>query len=613
MKNICIHGHFYQPPREDPWLEAVPRQPSAAPYHDWNARITAECYEPNGKAKILDETGNPVGAYNNYAWMSFNIGPTLLSWLEQNAPTAYARILDADQAAAKRCGGHGAAIAQVYNHMILPLASTRDQRTQVLWGIRDFARRFGRQPEGMWLPETAVDIDSLCALADAGITYTILEPHQAKRWRIEGEASWQESAPETTQPYRVNLPGGRSLAVFFYDGPTSRAIAFEGLLKDGQVFADRLRAGLTGKGPELSHVATDGESYGHHHRYGEMALAYTIKLLQEDPEIELTHYGAYLAKHPPRREVEISENTSWSCAHGIERWRSACGCKGGEAPSQDWRPILRQALDELRDDLAPLFEKALGELLHDPWAARDDYIEVVLDRSSAVSTAFLERRAKSRLAAADKVRALKLLEIQRQAMLMYTSCGWFFDDLGRIETLQIIRYAARAIELTHEVLNKDFEPSFVKTLRKAKTADGRDGEALYRKIITEKTDLIGVAALYGQLALEDQADEKTTIGAFRVKEEDARSTSQGEARLAVGTVSVKSRITREATQAVFGYMRDAQGQLQGGACPFPGRKAYESFAWEMTNLFFQKDIAGAKRLLETTLKGHVYCEKLEAP
>src|SRR2546423_4325479 len=450
IRFICIHGHFYQPPRENPWLEAVETQDSAHPYHDWNERVAAECYGPNAAARILDARDRIAKIVNNYASISFNFGPTLLSWLEQREPDVYAAIVDADRVSRDRFGGHGSALAQAYNHMILPLANERDKRTQVRWGACDFERRFGRRPEGMWLPETAVDVDSLEALAEEGIALTILEPHQAARWRRIGDDDWSEHAGaiDPTMPYRCTLPSGRTMAIFFYDGPISRAVAFERLLARGENLAHRL-LGAFSEGrthPQLVNIATDGETYGHHHRYGDMALAYALDYINEQKLARVANYGQFLAEHPPERSVELIERTAWSCAHGIERWRSDCGCStGGDAGwNQQWRTPLRDALDWLRDQVAELFETRGGDVLHDVWAARDDYINVVLDRSDESLRRFLLAHARE---GARVETVLEMLEMQRNAMLMYTSCGWFFNDISGIETVQVLHYAARVIQL----------------------------------------------------------------------------------------------------------------------------------------------------------------------
>src|SRR5581483_2394860 len=405
IRFICIHGHFYQPPRENPWLEAVETQDSAAPYHDWNERITAECYEPNASSRILDAHDRIVKIVNNYASISFNFGPTLLSWLEEKAPSTYAAIIDADRASHERFGGHGSAIAQAYNHVILPLANDRDRRTQVRWGVRDFEKRFGRKPEGMWLPETAVDVPSLEALAAEGILFTILEPHQAK--------VTNGGSIDTTRPYWCRLPTGKSIAIFFYDGPISRAVAFERLLARGENLAHRLLGAFSEstKHAQLVNIATDGETYGHHHRYGDMALAYAVDYINERKLARIANFGQFLAENPPTDEVQIVEQTSWSCSHGVGRWQLDCGCNVG-APSgwtQQWRAPLRTALDWLRDECAAIFEEFGKRVLIDPWQAREDYIDVVLDRSDDN----VERFVKLHATEPKTTQILELLELQR--------------------------------------------------------------------------------------------------------------------------------------------------------------------------------------------------------
>src|ERR1700722_8392438 len=415
LRYVCVHGHFYQPPRENPWLETVEIQDSAAPYHDWNDRITAECYAPNGASRITNKQNEIIRIMNNYARMSFNFGPTLLSWLADKAPRTYRMIVDADKVSAQHYSGHGSAIAQVYNHIIMPLASKRDALTQIRWGIADFEHRFHRRPEGMWLAETAVNRSVLDLMAQEGIKFTILAPVQCARVRrldppagtaskpnldpvaaaaAPAEEPWVQTPNanvDPTRPYLVKLDEGRSIAVFFYDGPTSRAIAFEGLLNSGENFANRLIADFHPPSPEapnaaqLSPVATDGESYGHHHKHGEMALSYAMHTIEDGQQARLTNYGEFLEKFPPTWQAEVVEDTSWSCAHGVERWRSNCGCNSGGKPgwNQEWRAPLREALDYLRDATAPLAEQLAQPLLKNLWVARDAYIQVILDRTPA--------------------------------------------------------------------------------------------------------------------------------------------------------------------------------------------------------------------------------------
>ncbi|HEX4040004.1 MAG TPA: DUF3536 domain-containing protein [Acidobacteriaceae bacterium] len=570
---ICIHGHFYQPPRENPWLETVEAQDSAAPWHDWNERITAECYAPNSAARIVDQQNQIIRILNNYARMSFNFGPTLLSWLEQNAARVHDAIVHADQRSQTRFSGHGSAMAQAYNHMIMPLAATRDRITQIRWGIADFEHRFHRMPEGMWLPETAVDSETLDLLAQNGIRFVLLAPHQCARTRPlapgkstkDGKttaSAWTEitnASVDTTRSYIVRLKEGRSLAVFFYDGARSRAIAFEGLLNSGEGFAQRLLSGFKPESDErraqLVHVATDGESYGHHHKYGEMALAWVLHTFQDQKNgdassVRTTNYGEFLEKNPPRYEAEIVEDTSWSCAHGIERWRSDCGCSSGRPGwNQKWRTPLRQALDTLRNAVAPLVREAAGKLFRDPDTARNDYIQVVLDRSPASRDAFLTSHATHPLDGEERTRALMLMELERHAMLMYTSCGWFFDDISGIETVQIIAYAGRVLQLASELFGMraaGLEKAFVATLAGAKSnlPEQKDGAAVYNRYIQSmQVGLEQVAAHYAISSIFTSYPDEADLFSYSVRRLAYDTVVSGRVRLVVGQARIASKIT----------------------------------------------------------------------
>lgn len=481
---LCVHGHFYQPPRENPWTGRIGTEASAAPYRNWNERITEECYRPNARTLLLERDGASRELPPNYSRMSFNFGPTLLAWLDGHAEDVSAAIRRADRDSRERFSGHGAAIAQAYNHPILPLANARDRRTQVWWGIRDFEHRFGRSPEGMWLPETAVDRATLEILADFGIRFTILAPEQASRVRPSGsDTEWNDVSGGRIDPrkaYAIRLPSGRELALFFYDGPVSHAIAFGALSEGGEALARRLGS-LASDTPEpqLLHVATDGETYGHHHPGGERVLAEALDEIERSGFARLTSYGEFLSLHPPRDEVEIVENTAWSCAHGLGRWRDDCTCRTGSNPGwvQIWRGPLREALDRLRDSLAEVFEDRGRAIFPDPWAARDASIEIVLDPSPAVFEDFLRRHARREVTQEERADARRLLEMQRHTMLMYTSCGWFFDDPSGLETMQILRYAARAIELAPASLRPPIEDAFRLALEGVKSNDEAAGDA----------------------------------------------------------------------------------------------------------------------------------------
>ena len=561
-KYICIHGHFYQPPRENPWLEAIVRQESAQPYHDWNQRVSAECYMPNGIARILDYAGRIDKIMNNYSRVSFNFGPTLLSWMDAEEPETYARILNADRISRDRFSGHGSAMAQGYNHAILPLCSNRDRLTQILWGIRDFEHRFGRRPEGMWLPETAVDLQTLDVMAQQGIKFAVLAPHQAKSVRKRGEIAWQSVANGVVDPsmaYEIELPGGQNMAVFFYDGAISSAVGFQGLLGDGENFLNRL---LNAFSPDrdhaqLVHIAVDGETFGHHHRFGEMALAYAIDKIESDENIRLTNYGEYLEKYPPSWHVEIWDNSSWSCCHGVERWRSDCGCSTGSNSGwrQKWRAPLRKALDELRDRLEPLYDSKAINLFKDPWGARNDYIDLILDRGAETSERFFSAHAARPLDEKERVCALELLEMQRYALLMYTSCGWFFDDIAGIEALQVMQYACRAIQLAEKLSGESgFETSFLETLKEAESNKPEEGNGrdLYLKYVRPAIiDDPGIVAHYAMRSMFQDFPPRAEFYSRVIDCRDMQTAERGGAKLILGSCSVMSKITGESTEVDF--------------------------------------------------------------
>jgi alpha-amylase/alpha-mannosidase (GH57 family) len=613
---VCIHGHFYQPPRENPWLEAVELQDSAYPYHDWNERISAECYAPNSASRILDGEGHIEKIVNNYSNISFNFGPTLLSWLEEKAPETYEAVIAADQLSRKKFSGHGSAIAQVYNHMILPLANARDQETQVVWGIRDFERRFGRRPEGMWLPETAVDLETLAVLARHGIRFTILSPDQARRVRTFGKRGWRDVTGgriDPSRPYQLVLGTGKTISLFFYDGPISRGVAFEGLLRRGESLADRLLGAFVDSRdwPQIIHIATDGETYGHHQTHGDMALAYAIHYIERNHLAELTNYAEYLAKHPPTHQVQIYENTSWSCVHGIERWRADCGCNSGQRPGwhQRWREPLRQALDWLRDVMAGRFEVRGAALLKDPWAARDEYIGVILDRSPANVEAFLVRHAVRQLSDQERIRALKLLELQRHAMLMYTSCGWFFDEVSGIETVQVLQYAGRVLQLNRELFEDDLEPGFLLKLERVPSniPEFRSGRTVYEKFVLPAiVNLEKVGIHYAVSSLFEDYGARTPVYCYAVDREDYRSFSAGKIRLAVGRARVTSSITRESGQITFGVIHLGDQNINGGVRPFQDEQHYESSAGRIIEAFERSDFAELVREMDRSFGAGVY-------
>ena len=604
---ICIHGHFYQPPRENPWLEAIEVQDSAYPYHDWNERITAECYAPNAASRLLDGEGKVLDIISNYANMSFNFGPTVLSWMEKNRPEAYQNIIDADKLSRERFSGHGSAMAQAYNHMIMPLANARDKRTQVIWGIRDFQKRFGRDPEGMWLPETAVDTETLEILAEQGVKFSILAPHQAKaiKNRDEEKDEWRDvdgGKIDPTTAYLYRLPSGKEITLFFYDGPISQGIAFERVLSSGEAFAQRLLGAFSPERewPQLIHIATDGETYGHHHRFGDMALAFCINYIESNNLATLINYGEFLEKHPPTHEVRIIENSSWSCIHGVERWRADCGCSTGrQGWNQKWRSHLREALDTLRDQLIPSYQHEASRFLKDPWSARDDYIEVILDRSRENVEAFLKSHAVRELEQGEKVKVLKLLELQRHTMLMFTSCGWFFDELSGIETVQVLKYAAKAMQRAEEIFSFSLEPQFIAELQQTPSNVFANGAEVYKKLVTPaKIDLTRVAVHYAISSVFEEYPEHMNLFDFTIMSDTYEKSKSGKFTLATGKALIQSDIVWDAQTKAFAVLHLGDHNINGGIRDFTGDEDFSAMWQDIRAAFERGDATEVIQLMD---------------
>ena len=610
---ICIHGHFYQPPRENPWLEFVELQDSAYPYHDWNSRIAAESYAPNTASRIIGKEGKIIDIVNNYSKISFNFGPTLLSWLKTHHNDVYAAIIEADKLSQKSFAGHGSALAQCYNHMIMPLASQKDKRTQILWGIKDFEYHFSRFPEGMWLPETAVDIPTLEALSELGIKFTILAPSQSARFK-NNQDEWIDAngaSIDPKHPYSVNLPSGKKIVIFFYDGPISHDIGFGDLLKNGEKFAQRLLSSFSDSGlPELVHIATDGETFGHHHRFGDMALSYCLHHLASNNLAQITNYGQYLEKHPPTREAEIVENSSWSCAHGISRWTEDCGCNTGSNPSwnQQWRKPLRMAMDWLSDRAEQAFQDKGRHLLKDPWEARDNYIEVMIDRKKESVQDFLERQATRELEHEEKVNVLKLLEMQRHAMLIFTSCGWFFDEISGIETVQVLMYAARIIQLIKELQGQDIEQEFMDMLKQAPSnvEDYNDGAGVYQKLVKPAVlNLLRVGVNYAVSSIFEKYPDQTRIYCYQVKSHIYERVKMGRQKLAVGSATLTSDITWESSALKFAVLHLGDHNLIGGIHP-DGRELFGGLHRQIKESFTKSDIPQTISLMDEYFGSHNY-------
>ncbi|MGA1824517.1 MAG: DUF3536 domain-containing protein [bacterium] len=609
-RHICIHGHFYQMPRENPWLEDVELQDSAYPYHDWNQRMTAECYAPNTASRILDPDRKIIDIVNNYSKMSFSFGPTFLIWLEKNDPDIYQAILEADRISQRHFSNHGSALAQCYNHMIMPLANRQDKKTQIIWGIRDFELRFGRNPEGMWLPETACDLESLDIMAEEGIKFTILAPHQAKRVRRIGDNEWHDVSGERIDPkmpYVCPLPSGRTITLFFYDGPISRDIAFTDLLTNGENFAKRLLSGFSDQPyHQLSHIATDGETYGHYYNLGDMALAYCLYYIETNNLAKITVYGEYLETHPPQCEVEIVENSSWTCPHGIERWRNNCGCSMDKHPawSQEWRAPLRGAVDWLRDNLIHVYEDQISRLMKDPWKVRDDYIAVVFNRTAKNVNSFFSHHAQGELSHEQKIKALKLLEMQRHAMLMFTSSGWFFDDISGPEAIQIMKFAARAMQLAKDVSHLSLEETFTSLLERASSniSKYQHGAKIYEKYVRPSIlDLLRVGIHFAVSSLFEEYSESKNIYSYTLHNPIYKQEEAGKEKLAVGKVIVRSDITWEETVVNFAVLHLGDHNIVGGVREHMDEESFVHMQMEIKDAFVKSDISSAIGIIEKYL------------
>lgn len=607
-KYLTIHGHFYQPPRENPWLEYTELQNSALPFHDWNARVCAECYSPNSISKIVSDGNKILDIVNNYSHMSFNMGPTLMSWLEKFEPYTYERIIQADIDSTNEFNGHGNALAQVYNHIIMPLANERDKYTQVIWGIKDFQYRYGHAPEGMWLAETACDDETLGVLADCGIKFTVLSPYQAEKVRRFESHEFQDVSHgeiDTTKAYRYNIKcrPGKSTDLFFYNASISQSVAFEELLKDGGRFVEKLKTGISNEEERLVNIATDGESYGHHTKFGDMALAYVLRIKAGDEGFTLTNYGEYLEKHPPMEEVVIKPVSSWSCCHGVGRWKENCGCSTGgmQGWNQKWRKPLRDALNRLRDNLIEITEKEGKKYFKDVWKARNSYINVILNRSEMSYKNFFDKNLPDNTSNAAKVNALKLMEIQRQALLMFTSCGWFFNELSGIETTQILKYAARAIQLAADFSDKDLETEFVDILHEAKSnipgyGSGRD---IWNNFI--KPSVINfrqIASLWAITSMYEDYDKVTDLYCYEITRHNTKKISKGSTNFVTGHIEIKSKITLETSDIMFALLQFSGGDFHCAIREYDGSERYTKIVKNLVQTYQNSPQTETIRLLD---------------
>jgi alpha-amylase/alpha-mannosidase (GH57 family) len=607
---LTIHGHFYQPPRENPWLEAVELQDSAAPFHDWNQRVNNECYSPNSVSKIVDNKNRVLDVVNNYKLMSFNFGPTLLSWMADYSPLAYERIIKADIESVQEHDGHGNAMAQVYNHIIMPLANEHDKETQVKWGIKDFEYRFGRKPEGMWLSEAAVDDATLRILEANGIKFTVLSPYQALKIKEENkdnwvDVSWGNIDPARSYRYYIKSAPGKFIDLFFYDGAISKSVAFDELLKDGNKFIRRLKDGISDARnyPQLVNIATDGESYGHHTKFGDMALAYVLRLRAKEEGFTITNYAEYLSKYRSNFEVDIKQASSWSCFHGVGRWKEDCGCSTGGHPgwNQKWRKPLREALDYVRDELSKIFEKEGLKYLKNPWDARNNYVDVILDRNEQVIRNFQKEYFQPELTDEQKVRGMELLEMQRQAMLMYTSCGWFFSEISGIETTQIMKYAARAMQLANVFTKKDIEEKFLELLSNAKSnfSEYGSGKDIFERFVKPSVVTIKqIASLWAISSLYQEFEDEEDVYCYTIKKDAYKSVQKGNSKLVVGHIEIKSKITLQKSNLMFVLMQYASGDFHCAIKEFSDDSEYSTTQKDLFRIFLLSPITEIIRAID---------------
>ncbi|MDH5720646.1 MAG: DUF3536 domain-containing protein [Spirochaetia bacterium] len=599
-KYICIHGHFYQPPRENPWINEIESEKTAFPYKNWNQRIANECYSPNTFARILNEEKKIVRILNNYSRMSHNIGPTLLQWLQKYEFETYQNIIEADMISREKFSGHGAAIAQAYNHIIMPLASLRDKKTQVKWGIADFIDRYERYPEGLWLPETAVDTETLEVLAEHEIKFTILAPHQAKSIRHLNASDWIEVAShgiDTTMAYLAKLPSGKTINLFFYNGGLSHAVSFGNLLRDGKAFADRLiQADFPAKRDySLMHIAVDGETFGHHHRFGEMALAFCLNEIEKS-NAQITVYAEFLEKHPPEYEVQINENTSWSCAHGIERWRDDCGCKTGLNPSwrQLWRKPLRESLNWLRDYVNKHFEKKAEEIFENVWRARNKYIHIVLSNHESKIEKFLSTELKNNKDPKIKTEALLLMELQYNLLMMFTSCAWFFDDITDIATQYVLRFAVRGIEIAEKLFEIEIYEKYKSLIHNARsnTNSNKTGAVIVEKqLLPDRVDPL-LITIHFALSLLDKPVEEIETYNYTILHTEKKEYISEKALISTGKMKIVNNKILETSEIYYTIVQEKPYHIH----------CYASFYHEIQNIenFHEslEDIVKSENLVE---------------
>ncbi len=558
-KFFVLHGHFYQPPREDPWWMSISRQDSAYPNHDWNDKIYWECYLPNATARIFDRDSKIIQMVNNYSYINFDFGPTLFLWLREKHPDFIRLIKEADLKSMERNNGHGNAIAQPFNHMIMPLASDRDKDTQLFWGLRFFESVFNRKSEGIWLPEAACNYATLKHLKNHNIKYIILAPNQVEKVRKIGKKEWQDVSDGSVDvglSYRIFLDKDKNdyIDCFFYQGDISHAISFQHIMHSAQSCAKRISSSYSAN--SFLSLATDGETFGHHHPFSEMCLAYLMKYELSSEKIEPINYGKFLEDNPPKHEAFIKEGegglgTSWSCSHGVRRWYDDCGCKTVNKPgwNQSWRKPLRDSLDWLSEELDKIFVSIGSEVLNNPWEARNDFIEIIIEPSDKSLEEFIGKHCKDIERASS---ALKLLDMEHMRMLYYTSCGWFFDEISGIEPVQNLNYAARAIQLAREISGVDLEEVFLERLKLAKSNldEFKDGRGVYERFVKPKIQSWD-NYLSSYLIRNSFFETSSDFYKFKIEEHDKQKITQGDSELEFGAITIKDNISLDESKKIY--------------------------------------------------------------
>ncbi|NHI91915.1 MAG: DUF3536 domain-containing protein [Candidatus Lokiarchaeota archaeon] len=610
-KYICIHGHFYQPPRENPWLNEIEPEISAEPYKNWNVRITRECYGPNAYARILNQKGQIIKLVNNYEKISFNFGPTLISWMEKRYPKLYKKILNADKISQHDNNGHGNAIAQIYNHIIMPLATRDDKEIEIIWGIEDFKRRFNRSPEGMWLSETAVDIETIELLIEHDIKFIILSPTQAKRVKKIGSENWEEVnefSINTSQVYELKIPNGKKIALFFYEREISSKIAFDSILNDGNIFINEIFNKFDDKNNEaqLINVASDGETYGHHKKFAEMALAYALDQIESKNLAKIINYGYFLELFPPKHEVEIKENTAWSCSHGVERWRSNCGCRFNGELNQKWRTPLREAMNWLRSKVNGFLENELPKYFKDIKKAKEEYIDVILNGYKESRIKFIKKFQIRELTESEQITVSRILEMYKNSLLMFTSCGWYFDDISGLETIQIMKYAARILQL-FERFHINFSEDYLKIIERAESnfkLKG-NGRIIFNQVLKNIIGFRKVVANYAICKLLFSVPDEYDFYIYHIENQEMDVYELGSVKLLVGYTKIFIDYTGR-NQTLMYICLNYRKEFLASAKKLEDKKDYLSFKETIFQKFKKMGLSEIIRFIDKRFEGELF-------